>query len=165
MRPPLTLSTGLVENPRLFSSSCPLTGGHSPGFRICDLLFPQYQRSHTFSQHQVWHLCMEPQNPFQLLRQDPILFSQNIHWKFSRWMLRFMTFTLLSKLTQATLQSLYRNHRHCLKRVWALSVNLALLTLTRVSHLYIPSLEWRRSDFCKWKTLGRLPVTLQTLNK
>lgn len=49
MRQPLTLSTGLVVNPRLFSSSCPLTGGHSPGFRICDLLFPQYQRSHTFS--------------------------------------------------------------------------------------------------------------------
>lgn len=80
-------------------------------------------------------------------------------------MLRFMRFTLLSKLTQATLQSLYRNHRHGLKKVWALSVNLALLTLTCVSHLYIPSLEWRRSDVCKWKTLGRRPVTLQTLNK
>ena len=44
-----------------------------------------------------------------------------------------MTFTLLSKLTQATLQSLYRNHRHSLKKVWALSVNLALLTLTCMS--------------------------------
>lgn len=38
MRPPLTLSAGLVVNPRLFSSPFPLTGGHSPGFRICDLL-------------------------------------------------------------------------------------------------------------------------------
>lgn len=71
----------------------PLTGGHSLGFRICDLLFPRCQGLHLLI---ALATCCKVTNPYQLLSEDQSYLAKIFIGNFLSEWLRFMRFTHLS---------------------------------------------------------------------